>query len=151
MDIDLRSLTSLMTLSSTSFLYRLPFLLFNPSIQCGLIPHPAVPRSAKALIISHCPHCRHGGVVSTSFKDALPLDPTNCSALMLMNETLRWSSSSSMTNIFNRQPSVSVDLRNSLNNAKLNPSELESQAETEVYASLRSRSRKNVSAGLILV
>jgi len=71
MDIDLRSLTSLMTLSSTFFLYCLPFLqrpffqrpFFNPSIQCGLIPHPAVPRSAKDPITSHCPHCRHGGVV----------------------------------------------------------------------------------------
>jgi len=75
MEIDLRSLTSLMTLSSTSFVYRLPFFhcpFFNPSIPCGFIPHPAVPRSAKAPIT--LPTLSDTVVLSMSFEDAL-FDP----------------------------------------------------------------------------
>ena len=52
---------------------------------------------------------------------------------MLMNEILHWSSLLSMTNMLNCQPSVSVDPDYSLDNAKLNPFELESQAETEGF------------------
>jgi len=115
-------------------LYRLPFLrcpFLNSSIPCCPIPHPAVPRSAKAQIT--LPTLSDTvALVSTSFEDALTSN--NHSATMLMNETLHWSSSSSSSsNILNRQPSVSVDLHYSLDNAKLNPSELESQAETEGF------------------
>jgi hypothetical protein len=72
-------------------------------------------------------------LLSTSFEDALTLYPTNHSASMLMNETLHWSSSSLLTNILNRQASVSVDLHYSVDNAELNLFELESQAKTESF------------------
>jgi hypothetical protein len=62
-------------------------------------------------------------LLSKSFKDALTIYAANHSASMLMDETLFWSSSSSMTNILNCQPSVSVDLHHFLDNAKLNPFE----------------------------
>jgi len=64
----------------------------------------------------------------------LTLYPTNHSPSTLVNEALYWYSSSSIrTDISNRQPSVSVDLHHSLDNAKPNPFELESLVKTESF------------------
>jgi len=135
MDIDPRSLASPTTPSSTSFL---PIAFLSPNFLSLTLQFRAVlyliPEFLEALKPrSPCPHTLSDTValVSTSFEDALT--STNHSATMLMNETLHWSSSSSSSNILYRQPSVSVNLHYSLDNAKLNPSELESQAETEGF------------------
>jgi hypothetical protein len=70
-------------------------------------------------------------LLSTSFEDALTFYTANHSASMLMNETLHWSSS--WANILNRQAFVSVDRDYFLDNAELDPFEVESQAKTESF------------------
>ena len=62
----------------------------------------------------------------------MTLYPAHHSASMLTNETLH-RSSSSMTNILNRRPSVSVDLHYSVDHAGLDPFEPESRAKTESF------------------
>jgi hypothetical protein len=131
--------------------YRLPSNVLAPSIPCCPILHPAVPGSVKAPIA--VPTLSDTVVVlSTSFKDALTFYTANHSASMLMNETLHWSSS--WANILNRQALVSVDRDYFLDNAELDPFEVESQAQDrELWSmlSLNSTSRKIVSAASILV
>jgi len=134
MDIDSRSLASPTTPSSTFFL---PIAFLSPNfLSLTLQSRPVlylIPQFLEALKPrSPYPHCptwwRYQRLSKTL---CLTLYPTNHSASTLMNEALYWYSSSSIrTDISNRQPSVSVDLHYSLDDAELGPFEPESRAKT---------------------
>jgi len=137
MDIDSRSLASPTTPSSTFFL---PIAFLSPNfLSLTLQSRPVlylIPQFLEALKPrSPYPHCptwwRYQRLSKTL---CLTLYPTNHSASTLMNEALYWYSSSSIrTDISNRQPSVSVDLHYSLDDAELGPFEPESRAKTERF------------------